>query len=779
MKLILIKYTLLFLGLSFSIFSYGKDTLAITFSQPAGFYNGEVNIRIASTPTEAIIYYTLNGAKPTSNSYRYKEAIVLDTTKVLRAVAYHKGKKSKIITNTYFVNEDSTKLPIVSVSIPESQLFDPVRGLFVKGPRAANRFPFKGANYYSRREVPCFVEFFEADKEKVFEAPLGFKIFGGMSRIFPQKSFSLYASRSRYGVKHIKHRIFKEKKQKKYKRLVLRNSGSDYGETHFRDALITSFGREMGLPTQLYRPAVVYINGKYWGMYNIREKLTKHYIEENYGHDKDSIDLMEHRKDVNAGSRRHYNKMRSFMRKNSLASQENFDIVDSMMDVENFMEYQIIEIYIDNQDAGGNIKFWRPQTEGGKWRWILYDTDFGLGHYGREGYKNNSLAFHTKPNGPIWPNPPWSTLNLRSLLQNKEFQVRFVTRFLDRMNYTLDSNRIIRRIDKYTAKIKDEMPRHWKRWKIPSRRWYREIKRMKEFSRERPAYMRKFLKERFSWVGEEVELAVEIDSGGYVLLNEVIDIRSHFEGIYFQNLPIVMQPKPYFGHVFSHWEMNGEKIESEALSLRLDNKTNQVKAVFIRQDHPASKQMIINEISFGDDKSGDWVEFYNDTEEALDVSNWYIIDGDDNKFVFPQAQIAAKNYLVVCKEEELFKKAFPTCKNYIGGLSFGLSRKKDKVMLYDKEDRPVDSIGYKVKGDYKTIVLRDYNNDNNNIENWQSGLQAGSPASVNPEYLKIKQAADWQYFLELVKIGGITVAIFIAIMLAYLAAKKQFKRVDK
>lgn len=777
MKVLLVLFSLLLLASH----SMAQATPTVTFSKPAGYYPFDVLVGLSSN-TDGIIYYTTNGTIPSASANRYSQPIKVDTTTVIRAILMNNTTNSKVFTNTYIVRRDSTHLPILSVSISPDALFNPGSGLFTKGYRAGSKFPFKGANYYSRKEVPCYIELFDENKQKVFESDIGFKIFGGMSRIFPQKSFSLYASKTRYGTKYIKYPIFKDKTQKKYKRLVLRNSGSDFGETHFRDALITSFGREIGLETQAYQPAAVYINGQYWGMYNFREKLTRHYIVENFGLDKDSIDLIEHHKSVQAGSRKHYDAMRQFMRTNNLSDQKNFDYVSTLMDVENFMEYQILQIYIDNQDAGGNIKFWRPKTEGGKWRWILFDTDFGLGHYGRDGFKNNSLEFHTKPDGPSWPNPPWSTLNLRSLLQNKGFQEQFVSRFLDRMNYNLDSTRLDERIDQFSSYIKPEMERHWQRWNLPEHRWHREIKRMKEFGRKRPEFVRKHLKAKFPWVGQEARLTTQIDSGGgTVMVNEVIPVQQHFTGIYFRNIPVLLEAKPYFGYQFSHWLVNNQKQESRFLKLNLASENTVVKAVFRKGEHPAAQQMIINEVSFYDTLAGDWIEFYNATDEPLDVTDWTIVDKKGNVFHFPSsATIGAKNYIVVCTDAQRFQKAFPTSKNYIAGLTFGLDNHKEKIMLYDATGLPVDSIGYKIDKDQakeiKTLVLRDFTADNTDKANWELATQSGSPASVNPEYVQIKEKADWDLFLYRVKIGGIVTASFVLIVGIYITVRKKMGR---
>lgn len=771
--------------LLFSLFAtvfplHAQDTLALEASPKAGFYRAGVGVELRANRPNASIYYTMDGTRPNQNSNRYQGVILLDTTHVIRAVAYANGVKSDVLTNTYLINEDSIDMPVVSVSIDPDILFHSYSGIFKKGPNAKSNFPFYGANYYSRREFPAHMEFFEVDQERVVDMDLGFKLFGGMSRIFPQKSFSFYASKSRYGQKYIRHRIFPEKEQKKYKRLVMRNSGSDFGETHFRDALITSLGKDIGLEVQAYRPSIVFINGQYWGIYNIREKLTRHYLVENFGYDKDSVNLIEHRKDVQAGSRDTYDAMRTYMRRNNLSDPEKYAYIQTQMDVNNFMEYEILQIYIDNQDAGGNIKFWRPMEVGGRWRWILFDTDFGLGHYGRQGYKNNSLAFHTEPNGPRWPNPPWSTLNLRSLLQNPEFQDQFVSRFLDRLNYTFDSTYIFPRMADMIDHIRPQLPRHWKRWNLKSSRWKKEVNRIRAFVRKRPPFMRQFLRTRFPHMGQDVRLHISTEGLGQVIINDLIPVAQKFEGIYFYNLPVNLEAKPYFGAQFSHWEIDSERMNGPWLVFRFSDTTHNIKAIFIEKEHPKVRQFILNEVSFADSSAGDWLEFYNDSDQDLDLTGWTVRSTNEAYYTFPPQTLKASEYLVLCEDEDRFRRAFPTCHHYIGGLPFGLSSNKDMVLIYDDLGQPVDSFSYQIDKELrkttKTIVLGDFKADNSNSNNWTPSVRTGSPASINPDYVQLRDQRRWEQFLEYVKVGGITAGLFILMLVGYASVRKQFHR---
>lgn len=751
------------------------DTIVVKFSKEAGFYTGSVSVSLTAEPADATIYYTTNGSVPTMGSNQFLNPLLLDSTTVIQAVAYKGGRKSAVAMATYLFNENTT-FPVVSIAIEPAYLFDNNSGLFKAGPRASKSFPHTGANYYSTRKHPCRMQIFEPDHSLAVTGQYFFSIFGGMSRIFPQKSISISAKDS-LGYKRINHRIFPHLDIKSFKSIVLRNSGSDFGETHFRDAFITSLGKEMGLEVQAYRPSVVYINGKYWGILNFREKLNEHYIKDHFGYDKDSVDLMEHMKGVKNGSRKHYVAMQDYMRNNDLSVQEHFDKVATMMDVENFADYEIVEIYIDNQDAGGNIKFWRPQTPDGRWRWLLFDTDFGFGHYGRDGYKLNSLAFHTEANGPAWPNPAWSTFNLRMLLKNKGFRQLFVTRFLDRINTVFDSNYVIKRIDSMANFIRPEMPRHWARWELSEKEWTTEVDRMRQFARLRPAFMRKYLREMFSEFGGEVRLRIEIEGKGEVQINRAAWLKNpSFEGVYFENLPMQVLAKSSSDFQFSHWEYGGKQIKERTFKFNFKDTFQVLKAVFKAGRNPLEGKIIINEMAVHDSVAGDWIELFNNTSEAHDLVGWSIMDADGNKFTFPAtAKIPAGGYLVLSQDYKQFKKAFPNVAG-VGDFKFGLDKRKDVILLLDANDSPVDSVGYELPKDTKTATivwaLQDCLADNGLIQNWKLDDKNGSPAAINPIFVTTNNRRQIGNMVWYIGLGGLGAASLVWLTRKYAAKRK-------
>ena len=742
--------------------------LEIQVTPAGGFYQSKVAIELLSPGAQ--LYYTLDGSVPGHQSKRYEgQPIRLRETTVLRVVArYEDGRESRPVSHTYFVDEPTTDFATVSIGIAPDVLFHPFKGLFMLGASADDdNWKKPDANFWSKREVPCNVEIFEPDGRCVYRNLSGFRLFGGMSRLFPQKSMAIVAD-DRYGQNRIEHKIFGKEGEKDFKFLVLRNSGSDFGKSHFRDGLMTSLVEDWDLETQAYRPAHVYINGRYWGIYNIREKINRFFIADHHDElDNDSLDIMEHRQTLKKGSSRHYRALLRFLEDNSLADPANLAYVESQMEVDNFLNYQIAQIYFDNQDAGGNIRYWRPQTDMGRWRWILYDTDWGFGLHERDAYENNSLAFHTAPDGPSWPNPPWSTFILRKLLENESCRQKFVNRFADHLNVSFHPDRVVSRIDEFYARLKPEIHRHHKRWKLSRQYWEDEVDAMRTFALERPQYMRMHLMEAFQ-TGAQRRLVVSTNKGGHILINnEVVVSADTLELVYFENYPVDIKVIAHSGYRFSHWEGMDISDTERSLRLRLREPVTELHALFHEFQHPLAGQVVINEVCPKNDKAEDWLELHNRTDRRVDLTGWSITDLNRNEFVFSKVYIEPNDYLVIAENATSFVNAYPECYNVIGDLDYGLHKRRERIVLYSERGAMVDSISYvapPVDSTFSLSLLLPQL-DNSDLENWQFRLGDGTPNAANPYYVESTLRAVQEQWMQ---IGVATGVLLLSILLLVL-----------
>lgn len=189
----------------------------------------------------------------------------------------------------------------------------------------------------------------------------------------------------------------------KFSEFLLRNGGQDWEKTMMRDALIQSLVEDTELDILAYRPAVLFLNGEYWGIQNIREKVNENFVAAHHaGVDPNNIDLLQlDGWDPIAGDPYTYFDMIDFIETHNFSNQANYDYIKTQMEVDNFIKYEVSEIYFDNTDwPGSNIKYWRERIPGARWQWILFDTDFGFGLYDDNASEHNTLDMATDPNGP-------------------------------------------------------------------------------------------------------------------------------------------------------------------------------------------------------------------------------------------------------------------------------------------------------------------------------------------------------------------------------------------
>ena len=540
---------------------------------------------------------------------------------VIRAIAVAPGKISaRPQTHSYFVTPEARSryiLPVISLTIQEDHLFGYDRGIYIPGILFDEENPTSNTwgafNYRATGidwERPASMELFEPQSGVAdHRQDIGVRIHGGFTRSFPMKSLRLYA-RNTYGDSRFNYRMFPELHYTEFNRLMLRNSGNDWLHTMFRDAALQRIVGHMSFDTQAYRPFIVFINGEYWGIHNLRERYDKHYLARVYGLDPDNIDLLTfYTGIVKEGDNLFFTQTRDYIAAHGVEDDEHYQNITTRIDIENYIDYHLSQIYIANTDwPQGNLDFFRNRTLGyrpdapyghdGRLRWMMYDTDHGFGLGTNSTPSLNSIDFATATGGTSWPNPDGSTFLLRELLKNDTFRTAFITRYADQINTAFQPKRVHRIILDMAGHIAPEMSEHIARWNRPTgglSNWQTLFNRMLAFGSARPDYARQHILSHFGISGtHQVTVDVSDAAAGFVRVN-TIDITPDtpgvdtdpwpWTGIYFDNIPVTLTATAWPGYAFSHWE--GDDFESDFPELVLSmHRAESVTAVFHPDEDP-------------------------------------------------------------------------------------------------------------------------------------------------------------------------------------------------
>ncbi len=407
--------------------------------------------------------------------------------------------------NKEIKDRDQHSLPVVYLNASDTELFSDSIGIYVEGIGNAVNWQGMAANYFSGDKITAQFRYFEKG-EFVVNKTVDIKVSGGGSRKLPQKSFNIY-SEEKYGEKYFFYPFFKNRAYQKFSALRLRNSGQDWEKTHMRDALMHTLIEDLNVYNQAYQPVVLYLNDKYWGIYNLREKFNKTYIRNKQGlSEQSTFDIIERRWNVEEGDSTKYMEMIRFLESNSLESSTSYQEIEKLIDIPHYIDYVCAQIYFGNTDwPGNNIKFWKSREDKAKWSWFIHDTDLGFafapifGHPG--GTVHNTFVFNLNKEEPgVIHNQPWATFLFRCFMKNPSFR----NQFYDRMQYLLqnefNSIAVLNTIDSLADILRPEMNDHINRWKEENENlyqslpeWEANIEELREFARFRPEIIQDYI----------------------------------------------------------------------------------------------------------------------------------------------------------------------------------------------------------------------------------------------------------------------------------------------
>lgn len=465
--------------------SFKGYALNPTFNIDGGYVEKGTKISL-NTNDGSIIYYTLDGSFPTKNSIKYNSEITINKATVIKAIAYKDGYLPSDIISRTFITDRKHDLAFISISADASSFFGD-RGIIT--------------NYQQYTSRVVNFEFYEADGKLGTSFMGDAKLSGMDSRKQPQKSLSIYM-RKKYGQSEVTYPFFEKGKEETYSSLLLRNAGEDPKRIRIMDATLTqALKGQMDIDIQDYRPVVVYINGEYYGMYNLREKLNGDYVETNFEVDKDDIDVIKYGS-ATTGTNAEYLKLVNYINTHDLTNKDAYEYVKSQVDIQELCNYLIAESYYGNTDLG-NIRYWKAKD--GKWRFMLYDLDWSLWSSTVSfGYPvlNKGIPAVTYL---FWP------INLsRKLYKNPEYKDMYLKTLAYHLKNTFEPERMASIVDELAKEIENEMPYHMKRWGSQ----YYEMSSMNQWKNSLKSF-KNVLKRRYEYVLANLKTQLDLTSAEY------------------------------------------------------------------------------------------------------------------------------------------------------------------------------------------------------------------------------------------------------------------------
>ncbi len=474
-----------------------------SFDTEAGYVKSGTVVNV-SVPEGSYVVVTKDGSTPSSSGTAHYEdfSITVKKSTVLKAQAFSDCNLPSDVITTSFIVEKKHDIAVISLSSDPDGLFSYRSGILVDGPGYTEKLPHYGANYWKDWERSTHIEYITTDGELAVEFDCGIHTFGQYARGLPQKGLALIL-REKYGANEVSYPFFTDNDVASYKSLLLRPEGQDWNRAKLRDVLVPALIKNTHLTSvdyMDYTPVALYINGEYWGLYYLREKLNDNYVSYKYGYDKEDIDLIKSQAFVRAGSKAEYTALVKWVRKNSLRSAKNYEYFCSKVDIDSFIQFWIVQTYVCNHDTG-NIRCYKG--EDGKWRWMLYDFDWAF----MISYASKDMieAHMTDPEGHGAVNN-MSNVMSRRLLNNSEFRKKFVREYIKALKYVFTPERAKEILNSLQATIKSEIPRQYDRWGHPSVTLQsNQVRNISRFFEKRSSYVKAHLKRHFKLSEKEFQ----------------------------------------------------------------------------------------------------------------------------------------------------------------------------------------------------------------------------------------------------------------------------------
>lgn len=469
------------------------------FSKDSSYVEKGEKIEVSCPRGE--IRYTTDGSVPTKNSKLYTEPLSVKGNTCIRARAFLDGYvPSDTVCATYLTGRRHD-LDVVFLTTDSDNLYDYNIGIWADGPGKTGEFPYVGANFWQEWERDVNFEYMTKDGISQLQFDAGIKVFGQFSRALPQKSVSINL-RDKYGPTEVCYPFFDDNDVNVFSSLILRNSGQDFQKSHIRDAFCAMVMKNsVDVDIMDYKPVVTYVNGKYHGIYDLREKLDEDYLANHHGIDSENVDFIKGNNIVQNGSMDNYNALLDYIKSHDMREEKHYNYVCSQIDIDELISYWMCESFFTNTDTG-NIRFYRENKSGAKWRWIFFDADWSL--YPST-YTWNYIDNYLDPRGH-GVGKAFRTTIMVGLMKNPAFRQRVLEIHSEHLNTTFDTERMLKIYDGMIGEIEGEMKYHCEKWgEISYKSWLLSTQELRKIIEEKRGIFISHMKDSFNMTKEEQE----------------------------------------------------------------------------------------------------------------------------------------------------------------------------------------------------------------------------------------------------------------------------------
>ena len=414
------------------------------FSEPGGIVSGDITLELSG---EGQIYYTTDGSVPTQDSTLYTQPIAITENTVITAICTENGRLSSDPATVTYLFEEAHTLPIVCLSSAPADF----NSVYAVSTWSSNK-----SNNVERR---CYIEYYEADGTPGTGFPAGFRVSGNSTRSYPQKSLGIYL-RSGYGQTSVVYPFFENYAITEFKSLVLRNAGQNCQNSRMSDAYASMLFSDLNVDTAQTRFVVVYINGRYWGIYDLKENQNEDGFAAQHGVDADEINVIRRNTFAIAGNNSQIKQVYSYAQSWNLSNDEKYNDFCEYVDADAWIDYIIARSYSGDGDIF-NQKLWNTASYSSKWRPIFYDCDFAFGSS-----TANTLSQYFTGDGVASPDGSLTNMYIPTALKkNAGWCEKLLIRYSEVMKYYPEYS--LELYDKMADELRPEMKRHIERWGLP------------------------------------------------------------------------------------------------------------------------------------------------------------------------------------------------------------------------------------------------------------------------------------------------------------------------